>query len=314
MNHLHLLSVSGGKDSTALLLLALERGICFQAVFADTGNEHSAVYDYLDYLEQKLNITITRVKADFSSEIARKREYVAVKWREEGVPDSIINDALLVLQPTGNPFLDLCLWKGRFPSRKAQFCTEELKRNPVFEQVILPALERGTVDSWQGIRADESRVRAGYAERQEQGGGLVIYRPLLQWTVQDVFAMHRKHGIEPNPLYKQGMGRVGCMPCINASKAELLAISNRFPVEVARIRAWERLVSKASKRGASSFFNAGKTPGVSIEGIDGVMQWARTTRGGRVYSLFSQPSMYAGGCASAYGLCDSDWIMQGEQA
>ena len=304
MNHSNILSASGGKDSTAMLLLAVEQGIDFQIVFADTGNEHSAVYDYLVYLEQQLNITIKRVKADFSAEIARKRAYVETKWREEGVLESIIQDALSVLQPTGNPFLDLCLWKGRFPSRKAQFCTEELKRNPVFEHVILPALELGSVDSWQGVRADESRLRAGYAEREEEGGGLVIYRPLLQWTVQDVFAMHRKHGIEPNPLYKQGMGRVGCMPCINASKAELKEIGHRFPAEVSRIREWERLVSKASKLGASSFFNAGKTPGVVIENIDGVMKWARTTRGGKNYGLFFQPSMYIGGCASAYGLCD----------
>ena len=37
----HILSVSGGKDSTALLLWAIERGIDFQPVFADTGNENS---------------------------------------------------------------------------------------------------------------------------------------------------------------------------------------------------------------------------------------------------------------------------------
>lgn len=304
MSHLNLLSISGGKDSTAMLLLALERGICFQAVFADTGNEHPAVYDYLAYLEQSLAIEIRRVKADFSDEIARKRAYVETKWREASVPEYIINDALSVLQPTGNPFLDLCLWKGRFPSRKAQFCTEELKRNPVFEYVILPALDVGTVESWQGIRADESKIRAQYPERSDQGGGLIIYRPILLWGINDVFDMHRRHGIEPNPLYKQGMGRVGCMPCINASKNELKEIGNRFPEEVSRIRKWESLVSKASKRGASSFFNAGKTPGVVIENIDGVMQWARTTRGGKNYGLFYQPSMYIGGCASAYGLCD----------
>src|SRR3546814_5551271 len=67
--------------------------------------------------------------------------------------------ALKVLHPTGNPFLDLCLWKGRFPSRKAQFCTEELKRNIAVEfQVDL--IDQGhTVVSWQGIRRDESLNR-----------------------------------------------------------------------------------------------------------------------------------------------------------
>ena len=174
----------------------------------------------------------------------------------------------------------------------------------MLEQVILPALEKGTVESWQGVRADESANRAKYPERTEEGGGLAIYRPIIKWTVSDVFAIHRKHAIEPNPLYKMGMGRVGCMPCINAAKSELAAIANRFPAAVERVREWERLVSLASKRGASSFFAASKTPGDSIETIDGVMQWARTEHGGKAYSLFAQPAMYSGGCASAYGLCD----------
>ncbi len=39
----HVVSVSGGKDSTATYLLAFEHtGGDFDAVFADTGNEHEA--------------------------------------------------------------------------------------------------------------------------------------------------------------------------------------------------------------------------------------------------------------------------------
>lgn len=47
-------SVSGGKDSTALLLALREAGIEHSAVFADTGWEHPAVYEYLDLLRQRL--------------------------------------------------------------------------------------------------------------------------------------------------------------------------------------------------------------------------------------------------------------------
>ncbi|MGA4815516.1 phosphoadenosine phosphosulfate reductase family protein [Pseudomonas aeruginosa] len=40
--------MSGGKDSTALLLLAIERGAeDLQAVFADTGHEHPQTYEYI---------------------------------------------------------------------------------------------------------------------------------------------------------------------------------------------------------------------------------------------------------------------------
>ena len=47
------LSISGGKDSTAMYLLALELGRDFTAVFADTGNEHEITYDYVRDLPRK---------------------------------------------------------------------------------------------------------------------------------------------------------------------------------------------------------------------------------------------------------------------
>ena len=42
----HIVSISGGKDSTALLLLALERETPnLEVVFADTGHEHAQTYE-----------------------------------------------------------------------------------------------------------------------------------------------------------------------------------------------------------------------------------------------------------------------------
>lgn len=304
----NIVSVSGGKDSTATLLLAIERYTDnLRAVFADTGHEHAQTYEYLEYLQGKTGIEIERIKPDFSARIAKKRETVQTKWRDEGVSESVIERALSVLKPTGNPFLDLCLWKGRFPSTRARFCTQELKVFPIQQQVFAPLLkdcDTGDIYSWQGVRADESPSRAKLPEKDESDNSVINYRPILKWTADDVFAFHRKHGVKWNPLYEQGMGRVGCMPCINCNKAELREIAQRFPGEIERVMEWERIVGLASKRTPSTFFGPNTAPDHPMgTPIESAVEWSKTTRGGRQYDLITS-SEEVQTCSSAYGLCE----------
>lgn len=315
MEH-NIVSISGGKDSAATLLVARELEVPnLSAVFADTGHEHPATYDYVHYLAEATGVPIRWVKADLSSQIAGKRKYIETKWRAQGVPEDVVLAALEVLHPTGNPFLDLCLWKGRFPSSKVRFCTDELKRNPIIEQVFMPLMDGDSmVVSWQGVRADESLNRLYLPECDEVGGGLFNYRPILKWPVEAVFEAHRAAGIKPNPLYLQGCNRVGCMPCIMCAKDELREIAARWPAEVDRVREWERLVSIACKRGSATFFTATNDPTVqandnitaATHGIDRMVEWANTSRGGRQFDLVDLIARAGNDnkCSSAYGLCE----------
>lgn len=155
------------------------------------------------------------------------------------------------------------------------------------------------------MRAAESKRRAGYnidqraAVHRTNGAELWLYNPLLHWSVDDVFAIHRRHGIDPNPLYKMGMNRVGCMPCINCRKGELLEIAKRFPEHIDKIREWEAIVGMVSKRGRSTFF---VDDDGSLPGIDEVVQWAHTSHGGRQLDWIN--GLPSEGCMSAYGLCE----------
>ena len=312
MSEHNIISVSGGKDSTALLLLAIERQPeNLSAVFADTGNEHQITYDYVQYLNDNV-FPIRTVRADFTRQIAVKREYVLTKWAGKGVGQSAIDRAAEALVPSGNPFLDLCIWKGRFPSAKAAFCSEELKRNPIINQVQNPLLETGDdVVSWQGVRRDESLNRRFLIDSEMKyinktsGGELWNYRPILDWTAEDCFAMHKKHGIKHNPLYEMGMGRVGCMPCINCRKDELLGISKRFPEVIERIRHWEDAVKDASKRQAGTFFAApSDDPEWSmLQTIDKKIEWAQTGKGGKTFDWIRIENN-GPQCSSIYGLCE----------
>lgn len=392
----HIVSVSGGKDSTATYLKALERGLPFRAVAADTGNEHPATYEAVNMLSVRTGGPVVEwVKADFTKRIEGKRAYVAANWPQDlqkGVPGEwvwredkaardvrraalrawrdagkkgpkpimeppgaaqrpalpadlfegrtaaiaveggmwvwkqgyrplsaeeaaeVVETALTWLVPTGNPYLDLCIWKGRFPSRKAQFCTDELKVIPINDNVTFPLLRAGeTVISWQGTRAQEGGERKYYPPMQELNaqaleplstGRLIVWRPLLRWTLEEVFAYAERHGVPRNPLYDIGCGRVGCFPCINASKAELALVDRHFPEQIDRLAEWEARVSRCSKRGMTTFFNIVNDPvmaeawgwservGVRLElshethGVRQMIEWAKTDRGGRQLNLF----------------------------
>ena len=146
----HLVNISGGKDSAAVALLAAERGMPFRLIMADTGNESPITVEYAHKVADFLGKPLEIFRADFAQRIENKRRYVAEKWPLKGVPQATIDAALSVLVPSGNPFLDLCIWKGRFPSRKAQFCTEFLKQEAINEGAVFPALQTGRVIQWLG--------------------------------------------------------------------------------------------------------------------------------------------------------------------
>lgn len=221
-------SFSGGKDSTATALLALDQADArVRLVFADTGNEHELTLDYIhEYIPRRLGLTVDVVRAEFSRQIEGKRRYILEKWPGKGVPPAFVERAAAAMVPTGVPFLDLCLWKGRFPSRMAQFCTQELKRYPL-DAFMLERLGDGPVESWQGVRRDESRNRRDVLDREQTPEGWTIVRPIAAWSAPQVVEFIQSRGVELNPLYRFGMRRVGCMPCINAGKDEIAEIARR---------------------------------------------------------------------------------------
>ena len=299
-------SVSGGKDSQATATLLLERhaGEAVRLVFADTGNEHDLTYLHLDYLRGVFAQPIAVVRADFTAEIARKRSYCLEEWPAKGVPRDVCERAAAVLVPTGNPYLDLCLWKGSFPSRKAQFCTQELKRRPLDRYMLDLMAEGHEVESWQGVRRDESEHRKNAAAREHSAEGWWIERPIASWTAQQVVDFVIGRGQRLNPLYSRNFTRVGCAPCINECKQGVAEWARQFPAVIVRLRQWERLVGLASKRGAASFFPAPEDGRAERQGrtIDEYVDWAKTTRGGVQYDLMKSGD--APGCQSSYGLCE----------
>ncbi len=204
----HIVSFSGGKDSTALLLWAKENLVEFDVVFFDTGWEHPLTYAYIDKIDRQ-----------------------------------VLNGSLKVLSSrTYSGFEDLALSKGRFPGRNSRFCTEELKIKPL--HTYIESIE-DDVTTYTGIRAEESSARARMkpAEFIPEAGGYWTMRPLFDWTAEQCFALMRQHGVEPNPLYLMGAGRVGCWPCIMVSHRELKSLLMTTPDIKERVLSLEAKVN-----------------------------------------------------------------------
>lgn len=275
-------SVSGGKDSAALSLWLHEQGIEHERVFLDTGWEHPATYEYL--------------RGELTRVVGPIRE---------------------VRAPLG--MADLCRKKGMFPSRTRRFCTQELKVRPMI--AFLRTLEHDHVNCV-GIRAEESEARAKLTEWEwAEGFDCETWRPLLRWTEQDVIDIHRRHGLSPNPLYLRGASRVGCFPCIFSRKSEIRWMADLYPERIDEISALEAQVGAAAEARQEAkgttlaaqgynrpcFFQA--SGALRSEGQDGrcvpideVVEWSRTSRGGRQFELFAADDRDAG--CMRWGMCD----------
>lgn len=253
------LGVSGGKDSTAVLLwLVYESDLPREKIvvtFCDTGNEDPLTYAFLEMLNERVfPIQTIRPERDF--------------W-------------------------ELAKRKKRFPSRKARFCTQFLKIIPSRDFILELLRENKNVLALNGVRKDEAKSGNNRGEVPEfgfdEGMGCDIYRPILDWSIEDVWAIHKRHlktawirkiieadsrlspphkkhlikrversGIPRNPLYDMGASRVGCFPCINSSKLEIRAIARYRPEKVNFIAQQE--ISNPNPNGISTFFSPNTVP------------------------------------------------------
>ena len=231
-------ATSGGKDSAAMALwLKFESGLPnpMRFVFNDTGHEHPLTLEYLGTLSEAIGQEIEKAPAQYT-------------------------------------FLELAIKKKRFPSSMARFCTEQLKVLPMQrwmndQSFVNPAI-------CQGVRAEESARRAKMTfwdnTLGDFGNFYDIWRPILRWKTDEVFAIHKRHDLEPNPLYKMGAGRVGCWPCVHVGLTELRNAFRRDTDLLDRLRHMETEVGKASPREIATIFRPNFIPERFHDAIDPV--------------------------------------------
>lgn len=287
-----IVTCSGGKDSVAAMLWMKNNGYKnFEVVFCDTGWESPVTYEYLDYLQRELSFTMKVLKSK----------------KFDGL-------------------IDLAEKKSRFPSSQRRFCTSELKSIPMIDYLLDEVKDDFMVV--QGIRGLESESRSKmqaqcnyfkyYIEsiKIDKNGkpkyhtyrrkevleyckqyATDVFRPVFDWTAQQVIDYIIDNGLKPNPLYRLGMKRVGCFPCIMSGLSEIHQLAERFPERIIEI-------AENEKRIGSSFFGPDKIPSKYYGGayplITDVVKYAKGKYdAGQLFDDYTATS-----CMSYYGLCE----------
>jgi phosphoadenosine phosphosulfate reductase len=69
-------------------------------------------------------------------------------------------------------------------------------------------------DIWiNGIRADQSDVRAAMTEEEPAQHNCKRFHPMLRWTSKMVYYYRQYNGLPEHPLESQGYTSIGCEPC-----------------------------------------------------------------------------------------------------
>jgi len=201
----HVVSLSGGKDSTAMLLRMLEEGRPVDIIlFCDTGIEFDAMYRHIEKLEKYIGIPITRLKSQYDF------EYLLLEH----------------MPKRRNP--ELFGRKGySWSGPRNRWCTAMLKTR-IIDKYLRALSKEYTIEQYVGIAADEpERVRD-------------FHYPLVEWgmTEADCLAYCKARGFDWDGLYDI-FHRVSCWCCPLQSFDELRKLRKHFPELWAKLGEWD---------------------------------------------------------------------------
>lgn len=213
----NIVSLSGGKDSTAMLLMLLERGESVEdVVFFDTGWEFPEMYEHLERLETFTGLKITRLRPRLPVDVETDKS--PFDWLFSEMP--IVKRGTREVHKAG-------YW---WPSARIRWCTGR-KRDALDvchralsyrQNVALPL--RQCI----GFAADERHRFDGPTRRNSTY--CVQRYPLVEWgvTEKDALAYCYKRGFTWGGLY-HFFSRVSCFCCPLKSLDDLRTLRRYFP-------------------------------------------------------------------------------------
>ncbi|MCK5393102.1 MAG: phosphoadenosine phosphosulfate reductase family protein [Candidatus Omnitrophica bacterium] len=179
-----IISFSGGKDSTALLLLMIKKAIPFdEIIFCDTGMEYPEVYNHIDLIKKRLKLNITRLQSKKSFEYWLA-DHVKQKGKNKGK-------------------------KGYgWPDHRVRWCAKSLKINVIKSYLQKYNSKENKIIEYHGITWDErSRMK-------KNNDGRNIEYPLCKYkySQKDTLSLCLKNGYDWEGLYSK-FSRANCYCC-----------------------------------------------------------------------------------------------------
>jgi hypothetical protein len=210
----HVLGLSGGKDSAALALYMREKhpDLNIQYFFTDTGHELAEVYKFMSRLSGLLNKEIIRLEDDRYFKHGNKEKTPFEWWLR-------VNHYFL-------------------PSAQQRWCTVKLKLDP-FKRWIAPFLQSGKkVIQYVAIRSDED-----HREGLKFGDPRLVTRLPFRENQIDrngVQVILENAGIGL-PKYYEWRSRSGCSFCFFQQKIEWVRLLERYPDLYEQAASYEKL-------------------------------------------------------------------------
>ncbi len=208
--------VSGGKDSDAAAIAVTD----YLNAHGHTG-PRILIHSHLGRIEHE----------DSLPQCTRLAEFLGLELFVVRPPNGMIERWQKRWRNNVQRYADLSCVKLILPwsTPSMRFCTSEEKVGPITAKLkkIFP---RQTIVNVSGIRREESSTRARSPitklepklKRKSDGTNGVNWYPILDWTVDEVFALHEERGFPAHEAYsKHGLSRVSCSLCIMSNANDL---------------------------------------------------------------------------------------------
>ena len=204
----HIVSFSGGKDSTAMLLMMLESKMQIdEIIFLDTGVEFFEMYKHIEKVEKYINRPITKLKAENSYEYMMF-DYEKKKGKNKG--------------QKGYSWADF----------RNRWCTQYLKKQ-VMNRYLKEKYKNIEIIEYHGIAVDETKRLIKNREKN-------IKYPLAEWGIIEKEALEYcyKKGFNWDGLYEK-FDRVSCWCCPLKNLKELKVIYKEYPKYWEKLKEWD---------------------------------------------------------------------------